>query len=201
MPPGVPANSADEGAARALRAARARLILGRDAASAFFATLALRLTPEADPGCPTMATDGRRLVYGPAFVTGLSPDELLGVLVHEVMHCALAHHARRGDRAPVRWNVACDLAVNPLLLDAGFALPVGRLLPGAGAYAHLDPGKSAEEYYAALGESPNEEDGDNDDAGGDSGGANTEGNGDDDIGDRDAIGEDASARQRAGSKQ
>ena len=46
-----------------------------------------------------------------------------------------------------------------------------------------------------------EEDGDNDDAGGDSGGANTEGNGDDDIGDRDAIGEDASARQRAGSKQ
>ena len=162
MPPG---DSAD-GAAQALRAARGRLILGRDAASAFFATLALRLTPEADPGCPTMATDGRRLVYGPAFVTGLSPDELLGVLVHEVMHCALAHHSRRGDRAPMRWNVACDLAVNPLLLDAGLALPVGRLLPGAGAYAHLEPGKSAEEYYAALGESPNEEGGDNADPGG-----------------------------------
>ena len=150
---------AAEGAARALRAARARLVLGRDAASAFFATLALRLTPEADRDCPTMATDGGRLIYGPAFVTGLSPDELLGVLVHEVLHCALAHHARRGDRSPGRWNVACDLAVNPILLDAGFALPAGRLVPGVGAYAHLEPGRSAEEYCAALAETPPEQGG------------------------------------------
>ena len=72
------------------------------------------------------------------------------MLAHEVMHCALAHPARRGDRDPERWNVACDLAVNPLLLQAGHRPAAGRLMPGEGTYAGLEPGKSAEEYYAAL---------------------------------------------------
>ena len=150
----VARQAADERAATALAAARARLVLARDPASAFFATLALRLTPVADRECPTVATDGRVLAYHPDFVAGLSPAELLGVLCHEVMHCALAHPARRGGRDTAAWNVACDLAVNPLLLDAGFTLPAARLMPGEGAHAHLDPGKSAEEYYARLGPPP-----------------------------------------------
>ncbi|QEL17771.1 vWA domain-containing protein [Limnoglobus roseus] len=146
--------TASEDAVRRLTAARATLILGRDARSAFFATLALRLTPEVDWACGTMATDGRVLAFDPRFVTGLSPDELVGVLAHEVMHNALAHPFRRGGRDPGRWNVACDLAVNPLLLAAGFALPAGRLEPGAGRYADLPRGKSADEYYARLAEPP-----------------------------------------------
>ena len=140
----------EQAAARALGAARVKLILGRDAKSAFFATLVLRLTAEPDWAMDTAATDGRTLRYSPAFVTGLNPDELAGVLAHEVMHCALAHPARRGGRAVVTWNVACDLAVNPLLLSAGVVLPAGRLMPGEGRYAGLAPGLSAEEYYAAL---------------------------------------------------
>ncbi|QEL16852.1 vWA domain-containing protein [Limnoglobus roseus] len=146
--------AAAEAAARRLATARATLILGRDARSAFFATLALRLTPEVDWACGTMATDGRALAYDPRFVTGLSPDELVGVLAHEVMHNALAHPFRRGARDPARWNVACDLAVNPLLLAAGFALPASRLLPGEGRYADLPHGKSADDYYARLAEPP-----------------------------------------------
>ena len=51
---------------------------GRDAASAFFATLALRLTPEVDWSCGTMATAGRSLAYDPGFVCGLSSDEAPG---------------------------------------------------------------------------------------------------------------------------
>src|SRR5439155_22669971 len=89
---------------RAVAAARARLILGRGAASAFFATLALRLTPHADDSVPTAATDGRTLLLNPAFALGLSPEELVGVVAHEVLHCALCHHARRSGRAPARWN-------------------------------------------------------------------------------------------------
>ena len=142
--------AAEEAAAKALASARARLILGRDARSVFFATLALRLTPEPDWAVETMATDGRVLAYGPRFVTALSPDELVGVLAHEVMHNALAHPGRQGGRDHGRWNVACDLAVNPLLVESGFTLPADRLLPGEGAYRHLPPGRSAEEYYAAL---------------------------------------------------
>lgn len=137
-------------AAKAVAGARARLVLGRNAASVFFASLALRLTPQADDAIPTAATDGRRLLYNPDFVLGLTPDELVGVVAHEVMHCALAHFARRGAREPGRWNVACDLAINPVLLDAGLSLPQGRLMPGEGQFVELPWGKSAEAYYAML---------------------------------------------------
>ncbi len=39
------------------------------------------------------------------------------------MHPALQHHTRRGNRNQVRWNMACDYAINPMLLDAGLTLP------------------------------------------------------------------------------
>lgn len=143
-------------AARHLAATRSRLILGRDAKSVFFAVLALRLKLGCDWSCETMETDGVSLHYNPAFVCGLSPDERLGVMVHEVMHNALAHVTRRGSRDRSRWNIACDLAVNPLLADAGFSLPAGRLMPGESSYAHLATGGSAEAYYAQLSASPDE---------------------------------------------
>ncbi len=152
--------AAAEKAARALAAARARLVLGQDAKSAFFACLALRLIPEADWSVGTMATDGRTLAYHPGFVAGLTADELVGVVAHEVLHNALAHPARQSARDPATWNIACDLAVNPLLVNAGFTLPSGRLLPGDGKYAQLEPGQSAEAYYAALAGSPPGPDGD-----------------------------------------
>jgi predicted metal-dependent peptidase len=142
--------AAEERAGKALAAARVKLILGRDARSAFFATLVLRLAPEPAWDLDTLATDGRALRYYPTFVTGLTPDELAGVLAHEVMHCALAHPARRQGRDPDVWNVACDLAINPLLVAAGVVLPPSRLMPGEGQHAGLDPGKSADEYYALL---------------------------------------------------
>lgn len=137
-------------AVKAIAGARARLVLGRDARSVFFASLALRLTPEADDSMPTAATDGRRLLYNPDFVVSLTPDELVGVLAHEVMHCALAHFGRRGARDPARWNCACDLAINTILLDAGLSLPRGRLVPGEGDFVDMPRGKSAEAYYAML---------------------------------------------------
>jgi len=137
-------------AARALAGARAKLILGRDATSAFFACLVLRLRLEVDWDCPTLKTDGRVLAYNPAFVASLSPAERIGVLAHEVLHCALAHPGRRGVRDRQTWNVACDLAVNPILAKAKFTLPASRLMPGEGEYEFLEPGKSADEYYAWL---------------------------------------------------
>jgi predicted metal-dependent peptidase len=155
---------AQEKALQALAQARWRLVLGRNARSAFFATLALRLVPAVDWSIDTLATDGTRLALNPDFVAALPPDELVGVVAHEVLHTALAHHARRGHHDLRRWNVACDLAVNPLLLDAGFSLPASRLVPGEGPFQDLPRGKSAEDYYGLLpGEPPgagSREDGD-----------------------------------------
>ena len=91
-----------------------------------------------------MATDGSRIVYNPAFVDQLKPAELEGTLAHEVMHCALGHQCRRGNRDPELWNEAADFAINPILIANGFTLPAGALIDPA--FANL----SAEEIYARL---------------------------------------------------
>jgi predicted metal-dependent peptidase len=109
----------------------------------FFGTLCSRL--KLTPGdLPTMATDGSRTVYNPAFVDQLKPAELEGTLAHEVLHCALGHHCRRGERDPRLWNEAADLAINPILISNGFTLPAGALIDPA--FTNL----SAEEIYARL---------------------------------------------------
>jgi predicted metal-dependent peptidase len=124
---------------RKLTRARTQLLLNQP----FFGTLCLRLKLMTG-AVPTMATDGRRILYDPAFVDSLTPAELEGVLAHEVLHCALGHHCRRGQRDPRLWNKAADLAINPMLVANGFTLPIGALADPA--YANL----SAEEIYALL---------------------------------------------------
>jgi predicted metal-dependent peptidase len=122
-----------------LTRARTRLVLDQP----FFGTLSLRL--KLVPGLsPTMATDGTRIVYNPAFVGQLKPAELEGTLAHEVLHCALGHHCRRGNRDPRLWNEAADLAINPILIKNGITLPTGALIDPA--FTNL----SAEEIYARL---------------------------------------------------
>lgn len=123
-----------------LSRARTQLLLNQP----FFGTLCLRLKLEASTSFATMATDGRRLVYNPAFVEQLTPAELEGVLAHEVMHCALAHHCRRGERDGRLWNRAADYAINPILISNGMSLPKDALIDPQ----FVDLG--AEEIYARL---------------------------------------------------
>ena len=124
--------------------ARVSLVLDQP----FFGALALRLKIVEDPGCGTAWTDGVSLGYDPEFVNRLTADEVEAVVAHEVLHCANGHVWRRDGREHQRFNVACDLAINPVLKEAGFRLPEGVL---------LDPqvaGKSAEWIYARLPETP-----------------------------------------------
>src|ERR1700751_451501 len=94
----------------------------------FFGTLLFRLGAQARSSIATMATDGVSLYFNPQFVEALSAAEIAGTLAHEVMHPALQHHTRCGDRNPRRWNMACDYAIDPMLLDAGLTLPKDVLL-------------------------------------------------------------------------
>src|SRR5579864_5753000 len=129
----------ENGLERKLTRARTQLLLNQP----FFGTLCLRLKLVSGT-VPTMATDGKHIVYSPDFVSSLQPSELEAVLAHEVLHCALAHHCRRGSRDPRLWNEAADFAINPIVLNNGLALPSGAL---------NDPGfagLSAEEIYARL---------------------------------------------------
>lgn len=119
-------------------------------ASVFFGQLVRRLVPIATSDVDTMAVDGVHLFYNPDFLVGIPVEQAFGVLAHEGIHVGLAHHARRKGRDIRLWNIACDLAINYLLSEAGFALPEEGLFPGRGAFAGLQVGLSAEEYYEAL---------------------------------------------------
>jgi predicted metal-dependent peptidase len=123
-----------------IQKARATLLLDHP----FFGTLLFRLGAQPRSSIATMATDGVSLYFNPEFVEGLSSAELIGTLAHECMHPALQHHTRRVGRNPRRWNMACDYAINPMLVDAGLTLPKGVLMD------HRFRGMSAEEIYNRL---------------------------------------------------
>ena len=142
-----------------LRIQKARTALLLD--HPFFGSLLFRLKGRESRSVKTMATDGVSLYYNPEFVDTLNAATLAGTLAHEVMHPALHHHVRRSGRDPKRWNVACDFAINPLLVDAGLSLPEGVLLDN-----HFR-GMSAEQIYNLLeSESESETDQDSGKAGG-----------------------------------
>ncbi len=127
-----------------LAAARTRLILDKP----FLGALVLRLPMvAANPKwCPTTATDARSFYYNPDYIAALSLDETQFVLAHEALHCALSHFARRQYRVKQRWDVACDFAINPLLVKDGLKAPPGALV--------LDSfeGMTAEEIYPCIAE-------------------------------------------------
>ena len=142
--------AAAEKAMRTATAARSRLILTNTPQGAFFATLALELELAIDWDIETMATDGEKLFINPDWSASLTDAERVGVICHETLHVALRHHCRREGRNPEIFNIAADLAINQLILAAGFTLPRGRLMPGEGQYASFPLDKSTEEYYLML---------------------------------------------------
>ena len=125
-----------------LRIQKARTALLLD--HPFFGSLLYRLKDRESLAVKTMATDGVSLLWNPEFVETLTAATLAGTLAHEVMHPALHHHLRRSGRDLKRWNVACDFAINPLLVDAGLKLPEGILLE------NRFRGMSAEQIYNLL---------------------------------------------------
>jgi len=125
-----------------LAAARTRLILDKP----FLGALVLRLPLVAADSawCPTTATDARSFYYNAEYIGALSLDQTQFVLAHEALHCALSHFARRQHRLQHRWDLACDFAVNPLLVDDGLQPPPNALV--IGQYK----GMTAEEIYPLL---------------------------------------------------
>jgi predicted metal-dependent peptidase len=83
----------------------------------FFGILALNLKMECTYNVPTAATDGSKFYYNPNFIKGLSEGELNWVVVHEVLHPALKHLWRKGDRMHEKWNFACDYAIHDIMMD------------------------------------------------------------------------------------
>lgn len=130
-----------------LSAARTRLILDKP----FLGALVLRLPMIAadDEWCKTVATDARAFYYNPEYIDSLSIEQTQFVLSHEALHCALSHFARRNHRQKHRWDLACDLAINPLLIADGLT-PCPDAL-----YLQEFAEMTAEEIYPCLDEHEN----------------------------------------------
>lgn len=111
----------ERAAIAAFVAARTELVNGHP----HLAGLALRLelVPVWDSRCPTAATDMRAVYFRPDHVLSIAPRERTFLLLHEVLHCALAHFRRDLPGDPEGWNWAQDHEVNDILRRDGFQLP------------------------------------------------------------------------------
>lgn len=132
-----------------LSAARTRLIIDKP----FLGALVLRLPmEEADPQwCKTTATDARKFYYNREFIDCLSIEEAQFMLSHEALHCALSHFSRRQHRVTHKWDLSCDYAINPLLINDGLKPPPGTL------YLREYEGMTAEEIYPLIGDLEDQE--------------------------------------------
>jgi predicted metal-dependent peptidase len=71
----------------------------------------------------TVCTDGTTTWWDPRWTAKLTNAEMQFVWAHEIMHCALKHITRQGSRRQGLWNVACDHAINLLLIQEKFTMP------------------------------------------------------------------------------
>jgi predicted metal-dependent peptidase len=75
-------------------------------------------------------------------------QQVMGVVAHEVLHCAFQHMYRRRHRNHTKWNKATDYVINSILLEQRFSLPEGRLFNSK--YSNM----SAEQVYEKLPNDP-----------------------------------------------
>lgn len=96
---------------------------------------------------PTAGTDGIVMCFNPDFVSSLPFEQVVGLIVHELMHARLNHAARFDasifDNHTVS-NMAMDDSINPMVATAGFELPPDGCWPEQHG---MEAGRSWEVYY------------------------------------------------------
>lgn len=137
-----------------LQIARILLLKGRP----YLGSAAWALAPVERPGIGTLGVDAHwRLYYDPAVFGKWPPDQLAGVLYHEINHL-LRVHMRRAEAigavdtealagVAAVWNTAADAEINDDLEAEKVALPGGYVTPAA---IGMPERLLAEEYYIDL---------------------------------------------------
>lgn len=119
----------------------------------FFGRLSLLLELLERKYIPTAGTDGSNLYYNADFVKKLSPNQVEGLLMHEVLHIALGHLWRRDNRNFHLWNIAADFVVNQIVVDDANDIPNASSRPELPQGALLDAkfrDQTAEQIYDYL---------------------------------------------------
>jgi predicted metal-dependent peptidase len=115
----------------------------------FFGNLicSMKFVEKNDMPMPTMGVDGVHIFYDRKFVEGLTVQELRAVLLHEIMHVAMMHFERKlSFRDVKKWNIATDLAINPIIKNMG----EGVELPDDCLYDPAFKNMAAEQIYTKL---------------------------------------------------
>ena len=171
-----------------IRSYSKRLLISRMrilANNGFYGLLLMHLKFALDEECETAYTDGERIAFNPTFMDELSDSELDFVLMHEILHVALRHCKRTGNRDPLLFNIACDIVVNSNIMHSNDDNAKTITLRKYGESMHVTPTKqegylfTAEEVYAML-EKKNPKgkkgDGDSEDEDGEGSGNSKQGN-------------------------
>lgn len=97
--------------------------------------------------CPTMATDGKNIMYNTKFVDSITDNELTAVLLHEIMHCIYMHcdKQRLGSKNHTIWGYAADFAINYEIVQMG-----GYKLPDGGLYDEEYGDMTVEQIYEKI---------------------------------------------------
>ena len=123
----------------------------------FYALLLMNMKFALDLSCETAYTDGDRVAFNPDFMNEIDDNELEFVLMHEVLHAALAHPFRhQSDYEQQEFDYACDIIVNSNILYS-FGMDKSKItLKKYGESMHLMPNGeegykySVEEAYKML---------------------------------------------------
>jgi len=129
-----------------------RILLARMAVlsrNGFFGLLLMHMKFALDPNIGTAATDGERVYFDPKFLDKISDRELVFIMMHEIMHVALRHTSRTGDRDDFLFNIACDIVVNSNILQAAGGDLSSISLSQYGESMHLTPKGDEGSHYTA----------------------------------------------------
>ena len=136
-----------------------RLLLSRMrilANNGFYGLLLMHMVYSLDETCDTAYTDGERIAFSPAFMDDLTDAELDFVMMHEILHVALRHCKRTGNRDPYLFNIACDIVVNSNIMRSNDDNAKSITLRKYGESMHRTPTDeeghlfTAEEVYEML---------------------------------------------------
>lgn len=100
---------------------RKEVFLGKNAS--FLGSLLCSVEFRWDHERDYVGTDGIHLTWGVPDFKRCTQPERVSTLIHELWHVALMHMARRGDRDPRLWNIACDYRINNDLRKDGYHIP------------------------------------------------------------------------------
>lgn len=110
----------------------------------FFGTIASGMESVLNDNIESFTSREGKFEYREGYMAPLSEAEQTFALCNAVLHEALSHTQRRGNRSPWLWNMACDYAINALLIGNGFTPPP------AITYDRRFGNLSAEEIYHEL---------------------------------------------------